>query len=112
MESSERLKARVRHFKETLEAEAAEIAVESALECEIKKSESQKMFGNLHKSAKYAIVTHGGVIRTFALLVSGLPEKMVESLPAGALNLNISNCSVSIFDFKPCKGWSIDAIGI
>ena len=112
MESSEHLKARVRHFKETLEAEANEAAVESALEREIKKSESQKMLGNLHKSAKYEIVTHGGVIRTFALLVLGLPEKMVDSLPAGALNLNISNCSVSIFDFKPGKGWSIDAIGI
>ncbi len=99
MESSEHLKERVRNFKKRLENEATNW-------------HSDEKIGNLHKSPKYAIVTHGGIIRTFLLLTSGLPKSMIDTLPAGILKVNISNCSLSIFDFTPSKGWSIDSIGI
>lgn len=111
MESSDHLKARLERFKKQLESEASELEFESELEREISESESKKSV-DLHKSTKYAIIAHGGVIKTFILLVSGLPENVIASLPAGTLNLNIANCSVSILDYRPGKGWSIDAIGI
>ena len=88
-ESSEHLKSRVRRFMKRLEADA-----------------------ETHRPEKLAVVTHGGIIRTFALLASGLPEELIERLPAGTLRLNIGNCTVSIFDYSKAKGWSIDSIGI
>ena len=111
MESSDHLKARLDRFKKQLEAEANELRFESELEQKISETESEQ-FADLHKNTKYAIVTHGGVIKAFTLLVSGLPENVIAALPAGTLNLNISNCSVNIFDYRPERGWSIDAIGI
>lgn len=92
MEGSEHLKARVGRFKARLEAEAAA--------------------ADPHCEPRYAIVTHGGIIRVFALLVLGLPEEMLAKLPAGALRMNISNCSTTIFNYLPDKGWRLEKMGI
>ena len=91
VESSDHLKARVRHFRETLEAEAA---------------------NSTGTDEKYAIVTHGGIILTFALMVSGLPDDLIDTLPAGILKLQVRNCSVSIFSYTSEGGWVAESLGI
>lgn len=91
VESSEHLKARVRNFRKTLEAEAE------------KSDDPEK---------KYAIVTHGGIIRTFALMVSGLPDELIDTLPAGIMRVHIKNCSVCVFSYTPGDGWLTEGLGL
>ncbi len=88
MESSDSIKARVRRFKARLEAEA--------------------QLETRERELKYAVVTHGGIIKAFTLITSGLPEETLDRLPAGILRMDIQNCSTTIFSFTQKHGWHLE----